>query len=161
MDMGANNGGFLLDVSEVGVCFQWFPGIMPLRGGETVQLKFKLPGMNIPIEAEGQFVRHGDSQKFGGMRFVNLPAEVRPQIRKWVARQEHAEAAISGDPGVLPETRPSPALTISEKREPVGVAVNLATAKPELPTATALASLSPTKSQTEEGTHVNGRAADV
>jgi hypothetical protein len=51
IDMGGNNGGFVLDVSEAGLSFQ---GIMPLSGGgQTVQVKFKLPGANLPIQAEG------------------------------------------------------------------------------------------------------------
>jgi TonB family protein len=192
--MGAKNGGFLRDVSEAGVCFQWFPGIMPLRGGQTVQVKFKLPGTDISIEAEGQFVRHGNSEKGGGLRLLNLPAEVQLQIREWVARREHADAAISSEPGVLPEPSgpatlrgsfsgatgflplfwikrwlkarlPSPprwgapAPIISERIESGGVAVELAAGKPELPTATALASLGPTKSQTKQRTHASGRAA--
>jgi TonB family protein len=103
IDMGAKNGGFLRDVSEGGVCFQWFPGIMPLRDGQTLQLRFKLPGTNALIEAEGQFVRHGTSEKGGGLRLLNMSAEVQRQIREWVARQEHMEAPISGDLGVLPE----------------------------------------------------------
>ena len=111
IDMGAKDGGFLRDVSEGGVCFQWFPGIMPLRDGQTLQVKFKLPGTNASIEAEGQFVRHGTSEKGGGLRLLNLPAEVQRQIREWVERQEHTEADISRDPGVLPE--PSGPITVT------------------------------------------------
>lgn len=94
--MGTDNGGFVLDISEAGLSFQ---GIMPLSGGgQTVQVAFKLPGTNIPIRAEGQLVRAGNSEKGGGMRLLNLPAEAQLQLREWVERQGYAEAPASVDP---------------------------------------------------------------
>lgn len=73
IDMGANNGGFLLDLSEAGMGFQ---GMMSLKDGEVVRVRFKLPGTNLSIQAEGQFVHPGSSEKGGGLKFLNLPAEV-------------------------------------------------------------------------------------
>ena len=177
IDMGAKNGGFLRDLSEGGVCFQWFPGIMPLKDGQTLQVKFKLPDKNAPIEAEGQFVRHDTSENGGGLRLLNLPAEVQRQIREWVARQEHTEADVSGDPSVLPE--PSGPITVVHAsvsslaarpgefsaevplvgRNPRGVSVESATAKQELPVATPLASLYPPKGQNGQGRDASERSA--
>jgi TonB family protein len=98
--MGTDNGGFVLDISEAGLSFQ---GIMPLSGGgQTVDVAFKLPGTNIPIRAEGQLVRPGNSEKGGGLRLLNLPAEAQLQLREWVERQEHAEAPASVNPDVWP-----------------------------------------------------------
>ena len=99
--IGTDNGGFVIDISEAGLSFQ---GIMPLSGGgQTVQVAFKLPGTNIPIRAEGQLVRPGNSEKGGGLRLLNLPAEAQLQLREWVERQGHAEAPASVDPDALPE----------------------------------------------------------
>lgn len=99
--MGTDNGGFLLDVSEAGLSFQ---GIMPLSGGgQTVQVAFKLPGANSSIRAEGELVHPGNSEKGGGLKFLNLPVEAQLQLREWVERQEHREAPAPAHPDVLPE----------------------------------------------------------
>lgn len=82
IDIGENNGGFVLDVSEGGVCFQ---GMMSLSDGETVKLRFKLPGTDVSIRAEGQFIRPGNSEKGGVLKFLNLPPELKLQLREWIA----------------------------------------------------------------------------
>lgn len=130
IDMGGSNGGFLLDVSEAGLSFQ---GIMPLSGGgQTVHVKFKLPGANVPIQAEGQLVHPGNSAMGGGLRLVNLTVEERLQLRAWVTQQEHAE---SSTPGQAIPANGYACAEISETKEPVGVAPESVTAKPELPAA--------------------------
>ena len=98
--IGADNGGFVIDISEAGLSFQ---GIMPLSGGgQTVQVAFKLPGTNIPIRAEGQLVRPGNSEKGGSLRLLNLPAEAQLRLREWVEQQGPAEAPAEVDPDVQP-----------------------------------------------------------
>lgn len=100
LNMGPDNGGFLLDVSETGVGFQ---GIISLQDGQVMDVRFKLPGSKTPMRATAQFVRSGISEKGGGLRFAELPEEGREQIRRWVAGEELVQEAPSGPADTVAE----------------------------------------------------------
>ena len=68
VDLGPDNGGTLMDVSEGGISFQ---GIQPLQTGQVLPAKIKLPGTQQSIKATGQITWLNESRKGGGMRFVN------------------------------------------------------------------------------------------
>ncbi len=97
VDIGENNGGFILDVSEGGVCFQ---GVASLNDGEIVKIRFKLPGSSTSIRTEGQFIRAGSSEKGGALKFLNIPSEVQMQLREWIALSGRPQSP-SGDTDVL------------------------------------------------------------
>jgi len=137
--MGGNNGGFVLDISEAGLSFQ---GIMPLSGGgQTVHVKFKLPGANTTIQAEGQLVHPGNSEMGGGLRLVNLTDEERLQLRAWVTRQENAETPAPGQ--AAPVNVEDARAEIYETKQLVDVAAESVAAKPELSKATPPAAPAP------------------
>jgi TonB family protein len=145
IDMGGSNGGFVLDVSEAGLSFQ---GIMPLSGGgQTVHVKFKLPGAGTTIQAEGQLVHPGNSEMGGGLRLVNLTAEEQQQLRAWVTRQEDAERPVPVEAEPVSEDARA---KISEAKEADKVAAEPVDAKPELPAATLPAIVASAESQTKQ-----------
>lgn len=82
IDLGPDNGGLLVNVSEGGLGFD---GIAPLRDGQEVLVEFRLPGTSNLIRATCQFARQEDQARGGGLKFVDLTDEARRQIREWVA----------------------------------------------------------------------------
>ena len=94
IDLGPDNCGFILDVSEGGISFK---GISSLRDGQMLKVRFRLPGTEFSIEAEGQFVRPADATNSSVLKFLNLPDEVRTKIREWVAMMEQEPPAFGNE----------------------------------------------------------------
>jgi len=92
IDLGPDNCGFILDVSEGGISFK---GISSLRDGETLKVRFRLPGTDLSIQAEGQFVRAGSTANSSVLRFRDVPYDVRMRIREWVVLAELEESMSS------------------------------------------------------------------
>jgi TonB family protein len=90
VDLGADNGAILVNLSEGGIGFQ---SVAPLELGETVILKFKTPGGKNHLESRAEVAWSNESGKRGGLRFVELSSDVRVQIRAWADDQSAAEAA--------------------------------------------------------------------
>jgi outer membrane biosynthesis protein TonB len=111
LDLGADNGAILVNLSEGGVGFQ---SVAPLELGQTVILKFKLPGGKKHLESRAEVAWSNESGKRGGLRFVELSADARAQIRAGTDDELAAEAApeihraeTSGD-SIPAEKRNSP-----------------------------------------------------
>ena len=111
LDLGADNGAILVNLSEGGIGFQ---SVAPLELGQTVILKFKLPGEKNHLESRAEVTWSNESGKRGGLRFVELSSDARVQIRAWADDQSAAEAApeihraeTSGD-SIPAEKRSSP-----------------------------------------------------
>ena len=88
LELGRDNGGVMLNLSEDGCSFQ---AITPVKCGET-RFAFQISGgRRIAGDAEVMWV--DDVGIMGGLRFLNLPAEARKQIRLWLqetnAPEEH------------------------------------------------------------------------
>jgi hypothetical protein len=82
IDLGSNNGGTLINVSEGGLSFQ---GIQPLELGQTLPVRFKLPGIDESFHATGQIAWLLHSKKGGGLTFIELPEGARDLINEWGA----------------------------------------------------------------------------
>ena len=100
VNLEPNTGGIILDISEGGLCFQ-SPG--PVQRTETIRLWFsyRRPGTNgnggmerkdwVQTKGVSRFIEVGselawidETRKKGGVRFTNLPAADREQIRDWI-----------------------------------------------------------------------------
>ena len=90
VDLGANNGAVLVNLSEGGIGFQ---SVAALESGQTVILKFKLPGEKKHFESRAEMAWSNESRKRGGLRFVELSADARAQIRALADDESAAEAA--------------------------------------------------------------------
>ena len=90
VDLGANNGAVLVNLSEGGIGFQ---SVAALESGQTVILKFKLPGEKKHFESRAEMAWSNESGKRGGLRFVELSADARAQIRALADDESAAEAA--------------------------------------------------------------------
>ncbi len=111
VDLGADNGAILVNLSEGGIGFQ---SVAPLELGQTVILKFKLPGGKNHLESRAEVTWSNAFGKRGGLRFVELSSDARVQIRAWADDQSATEAApeihraeTSGD-SIPAEKRSSP-----------------------------------------------------
>ena len=100
VNLDRDNGGIILDVSEGGLCFQ---ATAPVQCVEKVRLWFSyrsprtqadpehglkkdgqtrdIPGF---VETESELTWTDDTRKRGGLKFKNLSAEARSQIRDWI-----------------------------------------------------------------------------
>src|SRR5271155_5265588 len=83
---GANNYGFVFNISETGLVFSP-TGTLTLAVGAVAKMRFLLPESREWIETSGEVAWIGDSQKEAGVRFVDLADETRERIRNWIAHE--------------------------------------------------------------------------
>jgi TonB family protein len=94
-DLGPDNGGFSINISEMGMAFQ---GIQPLEKHQVISIKFKLPGINDVVETQGEVIWLNDLGKGGGLEFINLAEESRLLINHWLSLQAPADSQIASVP---------------------------------------------------------------
>jgi len=82
--LGLENGGFPINVSDGGMAFQ---GIRPLEKDQLIQIKFQLPGLNDSVESTAQIAWLNELGKGGGLRFIDLPEDMRYRISEWLSLQ--------------------------------------------------------------------------
>jgi protein TonB len=109
VELGPQNGGFPINISEEGMAFQ---GIRPLQKDEEIRIAFKLDGINEPVTATARVVWVTESGKAGALQFVDLPEASRNHIRQWIELQRKAEspqhsAEMKISPG-KPKPQPKP-----------------------------------------------------
>jgi hypothetical protein len=94
LDMGADNGGVVVDLSETGLRFQAVGRIEP---NSDVPLSFSL-GTGYRIDVAGHVVWVNPRGNSGGIAFKKLSSDSRSLIREWLSKPEaehRAEAAVS------------------------------------------------------------------
>jgi hypothetical protein len=115
LSLPSGNGGTVVDVSEGGLGFQ---SIAPVKADGPIHFRF---GFNSAtrVNAVGELAWIDESGKNGGLRFTELPEEVREQIRIWASQTEggakakvddvsiaglavEGEAALSSKAGLAP-----------------------------------------------------------
>lgn len=95
VDLGENNGGIVLNVSEGGIRIQAAQG---LEEG-PVLIRLQLPESRKRLEVRAEAVWVGSTRKEAGLRFVDLSEDALGQIRKWIAHEESAEASAGEQDG--------------------------------------------------------------
>jgi len=94
LELGRDNGGVMLNLSEDGCSFQ---AITPVKCGET-RFAFQISGGR-RIAGEAEVMWADDVGIMGGLRFLNLPAEARKQIRLWLQETNAPEELGTPEPG--------------------------------------------------------------
>ncbi|HEY4742576.1 MAG TPA: PilZ domain-containing protein [Candidatus Acidoferrales bacterium] len=79
VNLEANNGGIVLNVSEGGICFQ---AVAPIYKSRSIDFWLSLPGGN-RIVAAGELAWLDATGKNGGLRFTSVSDEAREQICNW------------------------------------------------------------------------------
>ena len=98
VDLGLENGGFPINVSEGGMAFQ---GIRSLEKNQLIQINFKLPGSGGPVESTARIAWLNDLGKGGGLRFIDLPEAARRLINDWLSLQTSSSGGTK-DTAILP-----------------------------------------------------------
>jgi outer membrane biosynthesis protein TonB len=90
VELGQENGGILLNLSEGGFAVQ---SALTLSAREFTELRFQVPAFQGWLTANGRIVWMSDSKKEAGIQFTELPGEARREIHKWVAAEGDPEEA--------------------------------------------------------------------
>ena len=93
VDLGENNGGIVLNVSEAGIRIQ---AAAALELG-PISLRLQLPGSRKRLELNAEVIWVGPSRKEAGLYFMDLSEDARSQIRKWIAQETSAETLTEED----------------------------------------------------------------
>jgi PilZ domain len=117
LELGRDNGGVMLNLSEEGCSFQ---AITPVMRGET-RFAFQISGgRRISGDAEVMWV--DDVGIMGGLRFLNLPVEARNQIRQWLIETNAPEERGAFEPAAslpLDAVKRAPKPKARRETEPV------------------------------------------
>ena len=99
VELGADNGGILLNLGEGGFAVQ---SALAFQGAELGELRFQIPQLRSWLSARGRIVWISENKTVAGIQFLELPETARREIRKWVAGKDMVEPARdqSPDPGL-------------------------------------------------------------
>ena len=78
VDLGENNGGMILNISEGGLAVT---SVAPLYTDDLARMRFQLPGSSDWLEANGEIARISQSKKEAGLRFVDLSEDSQSNQR--------------------------------------------------------------------------------
>lgn len=106
VDLGPENGGLMLDLSEGGLALQT---VFPVTAESAIPIRFELPETNVSIHATAEvaWVKHA---KQVGLRFTDIPSGARNHIRQWLSGEPKFQDAFS-------ETLPESTLVYSDSAE--------------------------------------------
>jgi protein TonB len=114
VEFGAENGAILVDLGEGGLGFQ---SVLPVCMNQALAFKFKIAPEGKPIEGQAEVAWRNESEKGGGLRFVELNADACARIREWAGVPAEPETAVpeaenAADANLAPE---SPAEHVATK----------------------------------------------
>ena len=112
IQIGPNNGGFVLNVSSGGLSFQ---SAVPVERNHT--LRFSLSAGKRTIDACGELVWTDETGKSGGVRFTTLSSEADEQISSWL-KPTPLDRAPSGRP-LVTDRMSFPLLTLLVEEDSV------------------------------------------
>ena len=98
VELGQDNGGILLNLSEGGFAVQ---SALALTSREFSELRFQVPAFQGWLTASGRIVWISDSKKEAGVQFTELPGEARREIHKWVSAEGAPEKAKERVPAAV------------------------------------------------------------
>ncbi|HXA76615.1 MAG TPA: TonB family protein [Candidatus Acidoferrales bacterium] len=96
VDLGENNGGIILNISESGLAVT---SAAPFYTDVLAQMRFQLPGSSDWLEARGEIVRISESKKEAGLRFVELREDINSRIKGWMSSDASPTESPRGGAG--------------------------------------------------------------
>jgi TonB family protein len=96
LDIGPDNGGMVLNLSESGLALQTFN---PLIGQTRLSLRIQPPRSRKRIEATAELAWLSDSKREAGLKFIELAEDARVEIAEWLS----LEAGV-GEPPLPDDT---------------------------------------------------------
>jgi TonB family protein len=89
LDIGADNGGIVLNLSDEGLRFQ---AVGPLDKQSELRLRIKIPGSKTRIDVTAQIAWLSDSKRQAGVRFLDIQPGGSVQIQEWIRSQASPRA---------------------------------------------------------------------
>jgi GAF domain-containing protein len=118
--------GIVIDLSESGMAIQPF---LPLTPGTVGDVRIELPGDPKPVTSAGMVAWVGQGGR-AGIRFIDVPASAREQLREWLSRNPRGVAPH--DELFVLEAPASEAPSIVDSRaESIALAAGAAVVAPE------------------------------
>jgi PilZ domain len=108
--LGGEERGSVLNLSENGLCFE---SLTPIEEKELLQVRLSVD-LSDAVEATGQLAWIDAAKRTGGLRFLELSAPAREQIRLWLGEPspteapEGVEAAAPAEKLVASQEMPAP-----------------------------------------------------
>lgn len=128
LDIGSDNGGIILNISEGGVAVQ---AMSVLPAEPVIDLRIQFPRSTKKLAARGRIAWTSGSKKEAGMEFVDLPEEAHRQIRNWlsseISLQPAAEANSAED---IAQAQPLPAPRLQPAAAPLPIEPPIARVPP-------------------------------
>jgi len=84
LDIGADNGGIVLNISESGLAVH---AVSVLPPDPVVDIRLQLPRSMKRLEAKAKVAWTSTTKKEAGVEFLNLAEEVRLEIKEWLATE--------------------------------------------------------------------------
>src|ERR1700736_1482469 len=103
VELGQENGGILLNLSEGGFAVQ---SALTLSAREFTELRFQVPAFQGWLTAGGRIVWLSDSKKEAGIQFTELPGDARREIQRWVLAEGEPEKTAERVPVTSKENTP-------------------------------------------------------
>ena len=97
--LGGEESGSILNLSENGLCFE---SITPIEEKDLLQLHLSVD-LNSAIEATGQMAWIDSAKRTLGLRFLELSAPAREQIRAWLSDTSTPSSGRKGNATEKPE----------------------------------------------------------
>ena len=86
ISLPSDNGGIVIDVSEGGLGFH---AVAPVEADGPIHFRFAMDSAE-RVKAVGELAWKDETGKTCGLRFTELPDEVREQIRVWIGQSKSA-----------------------------------------------------------------------
>jgi TonB family protein len=102
LDIGADNGGIVLNLSEGGVAVH---AVSVLPPDPLIDLRLQLPRSSKRLETKGKVAWTSSTKKEAGIEFIGLTDEVRLEIREWLALENLEPVYLERGPAAEPTTR--------------------------------------------------------
>jgi hypothetical protein len=103
ISLPSDNGGIVIDVSEGGLAFH---AVAPVEMDGPIHFRFGMDSSE-RVKAAGELAWKDESGKTCGVRFTELPDEVREQIRAWIGQSKlGANSRAKASAFDIPAARP-------------------------------------------------------
>ncbi len=89
VDLGPDNGGMMLNVSEEGFSFR---AVSPVRPNEKIRFAFAIDGTR-RLEGTGELEWTEENGRVGGLQFTDVSEEFRREIRRWLRKSQPSVGA--------------------------------------------------------------------
>jgi TonB family protein len=110
LEVGSDNGGMVLDLSETGLALQAFN---PLIGVSRVSLRIQPPKSRRRIAATAEITWLSASKTEAGLQFLELTEDARMEITEWISAETAVPELPSRDDSASPKTTALPSAQAS------------------------------------------------